>query len=224
MKRLFLREISMAVLFVLGACSRKESETRSASPEPVTTAPARDPAEPVCDQETVREIAKVYALSVPMWNGSLEDPIGPNGRLVRYVKESSERFASGGKTIVCARALSGKLMGAGGGRKPVGETFSNASPEVLSKIPTDVGAGSVDSTTVGLELAWLADTLPRVALGDLEPYNTTGTPIRRRIREVLPAYRERLTNDPTMFAALNRAQAQARSGLEHYLMAVAALL
>jgi hypothetical protein len=28
-------------------------------------------------------------------------------------------------------------------------------------------------------------------------------------------YRERLTTDPTMFAALNRAQALARSGLEH---------
>jgi hypothetical protein len=100
-------------------------------------------------------------------------------------------------------------------------TFTNATPEALSKIPTDVAAGSADSIVVGLELEWLAKTLPRVALADLEPYNTTGTPIRRRIREVLPAYRERLMTDPTMFAALNRAQAQARSGLEHYLLAVA---
>ncbi len=213
---------ALFLLLALSACSRKESaSTQSSSPEPAATTPV--PSEPICDPDTLEEIARVYALSIPMWNGSLEDPIGPKSRLARRVKESEGRLADGGKDIVCARALSAKLLGAAGKDAPNLE-LSNASPEMLSKIPSDINAGSADAIAVGLELAWLADTLPRIARGEFEPYNTTGTPIRQRIRTVLPAYRERLTTDPTMFAALNRAQAQARSGLEGYLSAVAASL
>ena len=53
-------------------------------------------------------------------------------------------------------------------------------------VASDIQSGSVGLMAMGQELFWLAEVLPTAAAGDWKDYNTTGTPTRQQLRQVLP--------------------------------------
>jgi hypothetical protein len=159
-------------------------------------------------------IARAYVLSIPVVEGRLELSIDADSPLTKFVQANRAAFHSEG-TTGCMRLLGASLARQGGAAYDqhagdrVIEQFGGDAPEIAGQVARDVqrdaNLGAQNAYLMGMELMWLADVLPAIADGNLEPYNAAGSLSRQQTKAILPMAEGVLNADPATAAQVHRA-------------------
>lgn len=148
--------------------------------------------QPACTESVARVVGQAYWLSNPLSEGNLGEFLGRNNEL----------FVANGHGIRCTKALGEHLIRAGNSAYDPNayERAAGVGPiEFAGDVADSINSGSVDLFMMGKELVWLSNVLPAAAHGNFGPLNSTGTPARQQIRQVLPIY-AMMMQDPEMRA------------------------
>lgn len=148
-----------------------------------------------CAEDASVRMARAYLLSAPISNGSLAAYIDHESELTQYVKANLPYFKTAGASTRCASAFSQRLLSAGvqasdpaAGNVAI-ERWGAQAPEIAVDAARQISSSGGNLLAMALELQWLAEVLPSVAAGDLRPFNTTGTVLRKQVRAIMPLLR-----------------------------------
>lgn len=142
-----------------------------------------------CSQDVALVLARAYILAQPMLVS--DDIYLNNGEPLRqWVAQRPDVFAGDGPVTRCAARVGPRIAGEGLGLydPDAYEKVMDSSPAEVAQFSHEVADRMNDSATnlheLGQELTWLATVLPSVAQGDLEPFLTTGYPLRDSKKEM----------------------------------------
>ncbi len=176
-----------------------------------------------CDDTTARLVARAYVLSIPMFFKQND--------LIPLLNENKAYFVEGGKAIRCMEALGTSLVqgGMAAANRFKGysatERFGGSMPPGLEHLPGQVDSSlrsyGNDMFAMGQELLWLSQVLPPAVKGDYAPYNTTATPNRQMVAQVLPIYQMLCQMDPGMCQMMQSMMIQMEPSLEQQLYTLA---
>ncbi len=175
-----------AILLLVGsllACNSSSSSSPASSNKYVNEAPV-----PVnkYDIETARLLGKLFFLANPY------EVINTPENVTNLVRNNAHLLGENSKVIQCARELGQLLMQQGLG------SFDNndrermydighrngVDPLVTKRAADDMHNGSVNFFGMAQELIWLSQVIPEAAQGNWEPFNTTGTEMRKEFYRV----------------------------------------
>jgi hypothetical protein len=169
-----------------------------------------------CDDTAARLVARAYVLSIPMFFKQND--------LIPLLNDNKAYFVEGGKAIRCMEALGTALVQGGMAAAdrfkgyPATERFGGSMPPGLEHLPGQVDSSlrsyGNDMFAMGQELLWLSQVLPPAAKGDYAPYNTTATPNRQRVVQVLPIYQALCQMDAGMCQMMQNMMIQMEPSVE----------
>ena len=171
----------------------------------------------LCTEQSARAIARAYMLSSPF----------SSGNILGYITQNREHFVQGGNAIRCARALGSQLVTAGINAydpKAYEKAMGVGPAEFAPKVAESINSGATDLMLMGQELHWLAQVLPPAIRGNYVPYNTTGTPTRQQIRQVLPIFNVLCQTDPAMCQMVRGIMQQFEPIIEEQIVMLAMML
>lgn len=176
-----------------------------------------------CSPESARLLGRAFRLANPM-----NDP----RELAGFLQQNRSAFKENGSAIRCAKALGTAMMQQGvnafsemsyndayGGALQMG-----ANGDQARQIANSMTSGAVDVYIMGEELIWLSKVLPAAALGNWQPFNTTGTMQRQQARQYLPFYRQMSQMDPAISAIFEQTMQQFAPLIEEQVVVYANML
>lgn len=129
---------------------------------------------------------------------ALAHPFADESVLYKMVQENKALFSANSSVIACARKLGNRLVSAGlksYDPKAADRAARSGGPaELVPDVARELNAFSLEASALGQELNWLAGVLPAMAAGDMVPFNTTASPQRAQIRQLLPLIKPFLQN------------------------------
>jgi hypothetical protein len=169
------------------------------------------PAQAPCSNATaVNALIRAYVLSSVLLE-SRHFP--PNQTIHDFVAQQRPLFVAGGASVVCARALSSRLLGAAIDSydpNAYESAINSGAGEFAHDVATSVNRPSLELMEMGFDMLWLADVLPHMAAGDPTPYETTGPPTRLKGKQLLPIW-DGLLDDPSNGPMVAQLRAQLES-------------
>jgi len=145
-----------------------------------------------CSQDAALVLARAYILAQPLLVA--DDIYINNGEPLRkWVAQRPDVFGREGVVTRCAARVGPRIAQQGIGLYDPNayEKVMDSSPAEISHLSQDVADRMNDSATnlfeLGQELTWLAEILPAVADGDLEPFLNTGYTLRNEKKQLAQA-------------------------------------
>jgi hypothetical protein len=144
---------------------------------------------------TAEILAEVYMLSNPM-----NDP----NELLGYIQSKPKYFREKGTVTIAARNLGNWILSNNvlsfeeDCLAKIDEKLKkeNISGNYAISLLSDIKKSKFDCKSIGRELIWLSEILPKLSNGNLEEYLYTGTEIRLQLRKVVPLYEVMHNSDP----------------------------
>ena len=170
-----------------------------------------------CPDRAARVLARAYVRSNPTFQGDI----------VAHIAQNRLYFVEDGAAIRCAEALGKRLVYTGvKAYDPTAyERAMGVGPaEHAGAVADSINSRPADLVAMGQELLWLAKVLPSAARGDWGPYETTGTPMRQQIRQVLPIYQQLMSMDPAMAQIVQGMMQQFEPVAEQQILMLARML
>lgn len=181
--------IAGVVIFGLASCSSDDTGSGSSYGDTSVLAQAQEPS-CLCGPTQARNMGQLLLQSNPLveadgqrWNN-----------YVQWINNNANLLTQDGPTMVCARKL-GNAFTSYGLRNFNQADYNDSYGRVLEMggnidqaqgVADSMMSGALDAYMTGQELLWLARVIPSAAVGNWNPFLTTGTQSRLQFRQVIP--------------------------------------